>query len=113
MSRYLGGDVLNLDEQWEKEGLTHALSAQIYIQNCIPKIARMIGLEQFVKKQTPLDDKYHPGVDESPLWLPEKISKYRSMIGSANWILTLGRFDIAYTLSTLLRYSMACREGHF
>ena len=35
------------------------------------------------------------------------------MIRSANWILTLGRFDIAYTLSTLSSYSMAPREGHF
>ena len=35
------------------------------------------------------------------------------MIGSANWILTLGRFDIANTLSTLSKYSMAPREGHF
>ena len=110
---YLGGDVLDLDEQWEKEGLTHALSAQTYIQNCIPKLAKMIGIEQFAKKKTPFDDKYHPELDESPLCSPERISKYRSMIGSANWILTLGRFDIAYTLSTLSRYSMAPREGHF
>ncbi len=42
---------------------------------------------------------------------PDEISYYRSMIGSENWILTLGRFDVAYTLSTLLRYSMAPREG--
>ena len=110
---YLGGDVLDLDEQWEKEGITHALSAQTYIQNCVPKIAKMIGIEQFAKKKTPFDDKYHPELDDSPLCPPEKISQYRSMIGSANWILTLGRFDIAYTLSTLSRYSMAPREGHF
>ena len=110
---YLGGDVLDLDEQWEKEGITHALSAQTYIQNCVPKIAKMVGIEQFAKKKTPFDDKYHPELDDSPLCPPEKISQYRSMIGSANWILTLGRFDIAYTLSTLSRYSMAPREGHF
>jgi len=39
-------------------------------------------------------------------------SKYRSVIGSLNWILTLGRFDIAYALSTLSRYNMAPRQGH-
>ncbi len=110
---YIGRGVLDLDEQWEKEGLTHALSAQTYIQTCIPKIAKMIGMEQFAKKKTPFDDKYHPELDEWPLCPPEKTSKYKSMIESANRILTLGRFDIAYTLSTLSRYSMAPIEGHF
>ena len=110
---YLGGDVINLDEQWEKEGLTQALSAQTYINNCIPKLTKMIGIEQFPKKKTPFDEKYHPELDESPLCSTNKISQYRSMIGSAKWILTLGRLDIAYTLSTLSRYSMAPREGHF
>ena len=43
----------------------------------------------------------------------EGISKFKSLIGSANWIITLGRFDIAYAVSTLSRYSMAPRLGHF
>jgi len=33
-------------------------------------------------------------------------------LGSANWIITLGRFDIAYATNTLSRYSMAPKEGH-
>ena len=41
-----------------------------------------------------------------------EITKFKSMIGSLNWILTLGRFDIAYALNTMSRYSMAPREGH-
>ena len=34
------------------------------------------------------------------------------MIGSLNWAVTLGRFDIQYALSTLARYNTAPREGH-
>ena len=34
------------------------------------------------------------------------------MIGSANWIVTLGRMDIAYAVATLARYNMQPREGH-
>ena len=34
------------------------------------------------------------------------------MIGSGIWIVTLGRFDIAYAINALSRYSMAPREGH-
>jgi len=55
---------------------------------------------------------YHPEQDDTPLLNPEGVSKYRALIGSANWIVTLGRFDIAYATSTMARYCMAPREGH-
>lgn len=35
------------------------------------------------------------------------------MIGSANWIIALGRFAIAYATSTLARYSTAPSIGHY
>jgi hypothetical protein len=73
----------------------------------------MLNMDRFPRKNTPLDEAYHPELDDSELCCPVVASKYRSMIGSANWILTLGRFDIAYALSTLARYSMAPRKGHF
>ena len=34
------------------------------------------------------------------------------MIGSLNWLITIGRFDIQYAVTTLARYSHAPREGH-
>ena len=109
---YLGGDVVELDDQWEKEGITHAFAAETYIEQCIPKLLRMLNVTQFPKKNVPLNPEYHPELDETPLISEERITHYRSLIGSANWILTLGRFDIAYALSSLSRYSMAPREGH-
>lgn len=62
---------LDLDEQWEEEGLTQALSAQTCIQNCVPKIDKMIGMEQFAKT-TPFDDKHHSELDELPLCSPKR-----------------------------------------
>ena len=35
------------------------------------------------------------------------------LTGSAQWAITLGRFDIHYATSTLSRYNMCPREGHF
>ena len=110
---YLGGDVMELDEQWQKENLYHSFSAQTYIQNLLPKVANLLQLKEFTKRKTPMDSEYHPELDESPFVAPDRISKYRSMIGSLNWIVILGRFDIAYALNTMSRYSMAPREGHF
>ena len=109
---YLGGDVIELDEAWGKEGLEQAFSAETYLKNCLPKLSKMLNIEKFITKRVPLDPNYHPELDESPLLGPEKTSQYRSLIGSLNWILTLGRFDVAYAFSTMARYMMAPREGH-
>ena len=69
-------------------------------------------MEDFKKYNVPSDELYHPEMDESPLLPPEKISLYQSLLGSANWIIISGRFDIPYAVNTLSRYSMAPREGH-
>ena len=43
---YLGGDVLELKE-YKKEGITHAFSAETYIQNALPKLAAVCGMSEF------------------------------------------------------------------
>ena len=37
---YLGGDVNELDSQWQAEGLFHSFSAETYIKNSIPRQKR-------------------------------------------------------------------------
>jgi len=110
---YLGGDIVDLGPEWRKEGITTAFSAQTYIQNCLPKLAKMCDKEQFTKYSTPFNEAYHAELETTSFCDKEKISKYKSLIGSANWCITLGRFDIAYAVSTLSRYTMAPRQGHF
>ena len=51
-------------------------------------------------------------LDETELLPEDQISVYKSLLGSANWTITLGQFDIAYATNTLSRYSMAPRKGH-
>jgi hypothetical protein len=116
---YLGGDVVELGEDWNKEGIYTAFSAETYIANCLPKLAAMCGkgtaegqTPSFSEKKTPFSDKYHPELDETELLRPTDISKYKSLIGSGNWLITLGRFDIQYAISTMSQYSMAPRRGH-
>jgi hypothetical protein len=43
---------------------------------------------------------------------PGIIFKYRSLIGSANWIIILRCFDISYVVTMLARYSCTPQEGH-
>ena len=79
----------------------------------VPKLATMCGKTQFTSFSNPFNEAYHPELDITPLCDTEMISKFKSLVGSANWVITLGRFDIAYAVSTLLRYMMTPREGHF
>ena len=108
---YLGGNVEYLDEHWAKDGKFVALSAKTYIQNVIPKFEELLG-ETFRAIKTPMEENYHPETDDSPLLDSENASKFRSIIGSINWIITLGRFDVNYAFMSLSRFNMAPREGH-
>src|SRR5687767_3839601 len=109
---YLGGDIVELGPEWQKEGVTEFFSAETYIHNAIPRLAKSCGVTEFKHARTPFAEEYHAELDKSELFSPHQISVYKSLLGSANWIITLGRFDIVYATNTLYRYSMAPREGH-
>ena len=108
---YLGGDVVVLDDQWKKHGIKYALGSHTYLGNVIPKLEKLVG-KTIGTYSSPMLTDYHPELDESDFLNQEDASKYRSFIGSLNWAITLGRFDIQYAASTLARYNMAPREGH-
>ena len=39
-------------------------------------------------------------------------SKYRMLIGCAQWAIIIGRIDITYATQTMAKFSAAPREGH-
>jgi hypothetical protein len=108
---YFGGNVEFLGEAWKNQGLGLALSANTYIQNVIPKFEGIFGKE-FKPIKTPMSEGCHPEVDDSPLRTEDDSAKYRSIIGCCIWIIVLGRFDTAYTISAMSRFNMLPREGH-
>ena len=111
---YLGGNTEVLGEEWTKDALTIALSSETYVKNVIPKFVTLLKKDNLKSYGTSMSSTYHPEIDESNLIKDnDKISLYRSTIGSLNWLIVLGRFDILYATSTLSRYNMAPREEHF
>ena len=50
---YLGGDVFELREEWNKEGIYTAFSAETYIKNSLGKLATMCGKPNFPDKKMP------------------------------------------------------------
>ena len=75
------------------------------------KLQQMVG-KQFAEFKTPMAESAHPESDDSPLLNERDHSKCRSLIGCANWLVTLGRFDIACAVNACSRFSMAPRQGH-
>ena len=67
---------------------------------------------EFSTHKSPMAEGAHPELDDSPLLSTIDHSKFRSLVGCANWLVTLGRFDVAYAVNALSRFSMAPRQGH-
>ena len=89
----------------------HAFSARTYIKNVCDKIEKLF--ETTLRNyESPLKRGYHPELDRTVLLVGDEISKYQILVGSANWTVTLGRFDVYYAVSTLRRYSAMPRQGH-
>ena len=110
---YLGGNVEEVQNQELLEkGIRTILSATTYIQNALGKLENMFDGGPFKKCTTPMMETYHPESDETPLLDAINHSKYRALVGSANWAVTLGRLDVSYATNSLARFSMAPREGH-
>lgn len=109
---YLGGDVVELPKSWASNGVSYGLSAHTYINNSTTNLERMCATT-FKTSSVPFDPNYHAELDDSPLCSSAIMSKYRSLLGSANWVITLGRFDINYAVNTLAQYCVAPRMGHF
>ena len=54
----------------------------------------------------------HPESDDLEFISEEDQAKYMSMISMAQWLFTVGRFDITITMSTLSSYRVAPQKEH-
>ena len=59
-----------------------------------------------------LDAGDHPGMDNTDILPPDKISVYQMFIGCLQWDVTLGRYDVLYAKNTLARFGQNPRDGH-
>ena len=108
---FLGAAISRVKGPFNKKGSTSTLSAKTFLQNTIPKFEKLFG-EPFRSYTVPMSPDYHPELDESPLVNADDHSKYRSLLGSGQWAITLGCIDIQYATTMFARFSMSPREGH-
>ena len=77
------------------------------IDNCV----RFFG-EKPKPVFSPLAPGDHPELDSSDLLDLEGTKIYQSLIGALQWVIQIGRFDVATAVMTMSRFRAAPRKGH-
>ena len=103
-SYYLGNDLKQLPN-----GRYH-ISTATYTKEMIRKY--QADYQPVRKEASPMESKYHPEMDESPLLLEDGIREFQRIIGTCQWLIVAGRFDLCYAISSLSRFGAAPRQDH-
>ena len=64
------------------------------------------------KENIPIAVDAKPELDDSELLNLDRHREFQHIIGLCQWMIIRGRIDIAYSVSSLSRFSAAPREGH-
>ena len=83
-----------------------------YIEKLIASYERMFGEKPTRRVRSPLEPGDHPELDTSEFLDPEGVQLYQSLIGSLQWLITIGRLDIQVAVMTLSSFRSAPRRGH-
>ena len=76
------------------------------VQKIIAVFENMFGEKQR-PSSSPLEKNDCPEMDVSTEVDPDMITKYQSMLGALQWVISLGRFDICTGVMTMSRFHVA------
>ena len=103
--------LLGCDYYRDKHGVLCA-EPKKYLDKMEDTYFRLFGTKPSQKVHSPLEANDNPELDTSELLNDEWTRKYQSLIGSAQWVVSLGRFDIACHVMTLSSFRAMPRQGH-
>ena len=83
-----------------------------YIEKMISTYKRLFDEKPMEKYQSPLEANDSPELDASELLDLRGIKIYQSLVGACQWVIQLGRFDIAVHVMSLSSFRAAPRQGH-
>ena len=112
-NKYLGANVKFVQGrfQFSSEDYLKEILSQLRGEGNIPHLddKRPIGIRKF---KTPMATSDHPEIDDSELLNEREHRVYQRLMGILQWLVSLGRFDICYSVSSLSRFNSAPRVGH-
>ena len=82
-----------------------------YIEKMMSNYKRIFGTNP-KQYASPLEKGDHPELDTTELLDDEETKIYQSLIGALQWVIQIGRFDIATAVMTLSRFRACPRKGH-
>ncbi|HEY9707536.1 MAG TPA: hypothetical protein V6D48_04970, partial [Oculatellaceae cyanobacterium] len=91
---------------------TLCMAPQKYIDRLSQAYEKMFGEKPNTKVYSPLERGDHPELDDSELLDASGIQQYQSLIGSLQWAISLGRFDIATAVMSMSSFHEAPWRGH-
>ena len=83
-----------------------------YIEKMAQAYEQLFGIKLGTKPRSPLEEGDHPELDTSEFLDDEDTQKYQSLIGSMQWVITLGRWDVQTAVMTLSSFRAKPRKGH-
>jgi hypothetical protein len=83
-----------------------------YIDRMAMQYESMFGTKPKALYSSPLMANDHPEMDMTELLDDEGIHQYQSLIGTLQWTISLGRFDVATAVMTMSGFRTAPRAGH-
>lgn len=91
---------------------TLCMSPKKYIDRMMSNYERYFGKKASTNVLSPLEHGDHPELDDSDLLDEEGIQLYQSLVGSLQWAISLGCFDIACAVMTMSCFRAAPQQGH-
>ena len=90
---------------------TLAADPRRYVNKILVSYKRMFK-EKPRKSRPPLEGGDHPELDTSELCDEHQTKQFQTLIGQLQWLISLGRFDIAVHVMSLSRFRAQPRKGH-
>lgn len=101
---------LGIDVYRDGHGIL-CIAPKKYIDKMLESYERMFGAKPKLFS-SPLESGDHPELDDSQELAIEDTKKYQSLIGSLQWVVQIGRFDVGTAVMTLSCFRANPRVGH-
>jgi hypothetical protein len=102
---------LGCDFYRDTEG-TLCMAPRKYIERMIDTYSQIFGEKPRTVYTSPIERGDHPELDTSEELGLEGIRNYQSLIGGAQWLISLGRFNVGTSIMTMSSFPAAPRQGH-
>jgi len=94
-----------------KHGLLEIMPRR-YIDKMVDTYVRLFGTKPSTKPLSPLEKGDHPEIDDSEFLDDDGTQTYQSLVGSLQWSISIGWFDIVTAVMTMSSFRAQPRIGH-